>query len=60
MARKTPQLGRPARIPASPKEAVLDRVPNPHTGTNYVARFTAPEFTCICPVTGQPDFALLV
>ena len=53
-------LGQPSRIPASPEEAVLDRVPNPHPDTNYVARFTAPEFTSICPVTGQPDFAHLV
>jgi 7-cyano-7-deazaguanine reductase len=54
------QLGRPAPLPASPEEAVLDRVPNPHPDANYVARFTFPEFTSICPVTGQPDFATLV
>jgi len=47
-------------IPANPEKAVLDRVPNPHDDTNYVARFTAPEFTSLCPVTGQPDFAHLV
>ncbi len=58
---KTPlQLGRPAAITASPDQAVLDRVPNPHPGTNYVARFTFLEFTVMCPVTGQPDFATLV
>ena len=56
----TLQLGQPSRIPASPDEATLDRVPNPHKGTNYLARFTAPEFTSICPVTGQPDFGILV
>ncbi len=44
-ARKSLQLGRPTVIPASPGEAVLDRVRNPHPGTNYVARFTFPEFT---------------
>jgi 7-cyano-7-deazaguanine reductase len=60
MAKKTLQLGRPAPIPASPSEAQLDRVPNPHSGTNYVARFTAPEFTTLCKITGQPDFAHLV
>ena len=54
------QLGRPTPIPASPDQAVLDRVPNPHTDTNYVARFTAPEFTTLCKITGQPDFAHLV
>jgi 7-cyano-7-deazaguanine reductase len=53
-------LGKPAALPASPAEAVLDRVPNPHPDTLYVARFTAPEFTALCPVTGQPDFAHLV
>ena len=54
------QLGQSADIPASPEEARLDRVPNPHPGSEYVARFTCPEFTSICPVTGQPDFAILV
>jgi 7-cyano-7-deazaguanine reductase len=53
-------LGKLARLPASPDKAVLERVANPHPGTNYVARFTAPEFTSICPVTGQPDFGILV
>lgn len=53
-------LGREAGLPASPEEAVLDPVPNPHPDTDYLARFTAPEFTSICPVTGQPDFAHLV
>jgi 7-cyano-7-deazaguanine reductase len=60
MAKKTLQLGRPVRLPASPDQAQLDRVANPHTDTNYVARFTAPEFTVLCPVTGQPDFAHFV
>jgi len=60
MARKTLLLGRPARIPASPKAAVLDRVSNPHPDTKYLARFTVPEFTTLCPITGQPDFAHLV
>ena len=53
-------LGRATKLPASPDEAVLERVSNPHPNANYVARFTAPEFTCLCPVTGQPDFAHLV
>ena len=60
MAKKTLQLGRPVRLPASPDRAQLDRVPNPHPDTDYVARFTAPEFTVLCPVTGQPDFAHFV
>jgi 7-cyano-7-deazaguanine reductase len=53
-------LGKPSRIPASPEEATLDRVPNPHPDTAYIARFTMPEFTVMCPVTGQPDFAIMV
>ena len=54
------QLGREARGFASPQEAVLERVPNPHPDVVYLARFTVPEFTSLCPVTGQPDFAHLV
>jgi len=54
------QLGRDAKLPAGPDEAVLERAPNPQAGTLYLARFTAPEFTALCPVTGQPDFAHLV
>ncbi len=54
------QLGKTAPLPASPDEAELERVPNPHPDTAYIARFTAPEFTCLCPVTGQPDFAHFV
>ena len=54
------QLGRPARIPQSPDEAVMERVPNPHPGDRYCVRFAAPEFTSLCPLTGQPDFAHLV
>ena len=54
------QLGRPTVLPASPEAAVLDTVPNPHSGLLYVVRFTCPEFTSLCPVTGQPDFAHLV
>ncbi len=56
----TLQLGQASAMPASPEEARLDRVPNPHAGTSYLARFTCPEFTSICPVTGQPDFGILV
>ncbi|MEJ0059058.1 MAG: preQ(1) synthase [Terricaulis sp.] len=54
------QLGHAASIPANPEAAVLERVANPHPDTLYLARFTAPEFTSLCPVTGQPDFGLLV
>lgn len=53
-------LGHSVATPDKPENARLDRVPNPHFDTNYVTRFTAPEFTSLCPVTGQPDFAHLV
>lgn len=54
------QLGTQTALPASPEAALLERVPNPHPDVRYVARFTAPEFTSLCPVTGQPDFAHIV
>lgn len=54
------QLGQAAAIPPGPDEAVLETVDNPHPGTDYLVRFTAPEFTSLCPITGQPDFAHLV
>jgi len=63
MGREAPpvtQLGQQTPLPDSPETAVLERVPNPHPDTLYVARFTQPEFTSLCPVTGQPDFAHLV
>ena len=54
------QLGKKADLPKSPQEATLERVANPHPDTAYLVRFTLPEFSSICPVTGQPDFAHLV
>ena len=53
------QLGGKTELPNSPEEAVLEKVPNPQEGTDCVVRFTAPEFTSLCPMTGQPDFAHL-
>ena len=47
-------------LPGSPDEAELERIQNPHVDTDYAVRFTCPEFTSLCPVTGQPDFAHLV
>jgi 7-cyano-7-deazaguanine reductase len=60
MEHATLVLGRDVAAPKTPDEAVLDRVPNPQADTAFVARFTAPEFTSLCPVTAQPDFATLV
>lgn len=54
------QLGQQSETPASPDEAVLEQIPNPHPDTTYLVRFVQPEFTSLCPVTGQPDFAHLV
>ncbi len=53
-------LGGTTEQPASPDEAVLERVSNPQAGTDYCVRFVAPEFTSLCPITGQPDFDHLV
>jgi len=47
-------------LPADPREAELEAVPDPHADTDYLVRFTVPEFTSLCPVTGQPDFAYLM
>ena len=54
------QLRAKSGIPASPGDARLETVPNPHTDADYLVRFSCPEFTSLCPVTGQPDFAHLV
>jgi len=54
------QLGHRTALPQSPEEAALQTVPNPHPGRLYLVRFTCPEFTSLCPVTGQPDFAHFV
>ena len=54
------QLGQPTPWPQSPEDARLERVPAPDPGKLYVVRFAAPEFTSLCPITAQPDFAHLV
>lgn len=54
------QLGRNTPLPQSPHEAKLEKVPAPYQEHNYTIRFTAPEFTSLCPITGQPDFASLI
>ncbi|HAA92499.1 MAG TPA: NADPH-dependent 7-cyano-7-deazaguanine reductase QueF [Rhodospirillaceae bacterium] len=56
-ADKLTQLGQAAPLPQSPEDAVIETVDNPHGDTSYVVRFSCPEFTSLCPVTGQPDFA---
>ena len=54
------QLGTTTALPSTPAEALLERIPNPHPDKRYLARFAVPEFTTLCPITGQPDFAHLV
>ena len=62
MAKKTnlTQLGKITKLPPSPDKAVLEKVRNPHKGVPYCVRFNCPEFTSLCPITGQPDFAHLI
>ena len=54
------QLGNAAPLPTSPEQATLERICNPQNGQTYLIRFTCPEFTSLCPITGQPDFAHLI
>ena len=53
-------LGQSSKSPTTPDAARLETVPNPHTDADYLIRFTCPEFTALCPVTNQPDFAHIV
>ena len=53
-------LGRQTNLPVDPEQAQLERVQNPAQGRNYLIRLTCPEFTSLCPLTGQPDFAHIV
>jgi len=54
------QLGRDVAIPSTPEEASLEKVPNPRPKHDYAVRMNCPEFTSLCPLTGQPDFAHIV
>lgn len=54
------QLGGKTELPDDPDSAVLEKVENSQRKVDYVVRFTCPEFTSLCPMTGQPDFAHLV
>lgn len=58
--KKLKQLGEQTPLPANPEDAVLEAVDNPHTDVDYNIRFTCPEFTSLCPLTGQPDFAKFI
>ena len=54
------QLGSNSKLPNSPEQAILEKVANPNQQVNYLTRFSCPEFTSMCPITSQPDFAHLV
>ncbi len=60
MSKSLKSLGKDTKYPQTPKEAILEAVKNPHSDSDYLIRFTCPEFTSLCPVTGQPDFAHIV
>ena len=54
------QLGKRAKRALTPQKAILETFQNAHPGTDYVVRLSAPEFTTLCPITGQPDFGVIV
>ena len=53
-------LGNKTNIPSYPNKNILEKVNNPKTDLDYSIRLTCPEFTSICPVTSQPDFAYII
>lgn len=57
--RSLSQLGRKVPLPASPGAAKLEAFPNRHADRDYTIRFDCPEFTSLCPITGQPDFGVI-
>ena len=57
---KLSALGNHSEIPMKPDKNILEKINNPKEGINYSIRLTCPEFTSICPVTSQPDFAYLI
>jgi 7-cyano-7-deazaguanine reductase len=57
---KLQQLGGKTELPEAPEQAILESVDNPQADVDYMVRFVTPEFTSLCPMTGQPDFAHLV
>ncbi len=58
--KKVKYLGKTSKINGSPDNFKLDSVKNPHSDKNYAIRFVSPEFTSICPITSQPDFAKII
>ena len=58
--KKLKTLGKKTATPDNPEKTILDKVENPKKGVTYSIRFECPEFTSLCPVTGQPDFGYLL
>ena len=53
-------LGNKSEIPSDPEKFKLESITNPHQNKEYVIRLSSPEFTSICPITGQPDFGNII
>ena len=53
-------LGNISKLPETPENFIFDKIKNKNINNNYSVRFTIPEFTSICPVTSQPDFAKII
>lgn len=51
------QLGKVTAMPKTPQEAVLEAIPNKWPQSSYTVQLVCEEFTCVCPLTNQPDFA---
>ena len=58
--KKLNQLGKKSKILNDPKKVILDTVENPNKKLKYAIRLSSPEFTSICPLTGQPDFGNII
>ena len=53
-------LGKKSEIPNDPDKFNLESITNPNRAKDYVIRLSSPEFTSICPITGQPDFGNII
>ena len=58
--KKLDALGKKSKIPQKPNKSILEKIPNPKINFDYCIRLSCPEFTSICPVTSQPDFAHII
>jgi 7-cyano-7-deazaguanine reductase len=52
-------VAQPTKRVSTRPAKTLETFPNPASGRDYEIRFECPEFTCVCPMTGQPDFATI-